>query len=175
MDISGGVFIAGYDGRYTVFPDGTILRNQTKWRRQVISIRPKDDRYLRVTLTNGVETHTISVHRIVAQHFVPNPNNLPCVNHKDGNKHNNNASNLEWVSVRENTQHAIYVLGATSNSEKQRNSARAVCALKRKLTMQQANEIRSLSCCVARKELANKYDVSLSVINTIINRKTYRD
>lgn len=48
-----------------------------------------------------------SVHREIAKRFVPNPNNLPCVNHKDGNKLNNHADNLEWCTHKENTRHAI--------------------------------------------------------------------
>lgn len=45
------------------------------------------------------------VHRLVAVAFIPNPNNLPLVNHKDLNKANNHISNLEWATVSENTQH----------------------------------------------------------------------
>lgn len=51
-----------------------------------------------------------SVHRLVAITFLPNPDSLPVVNHIDGNRSNNNIDNLEWVSYRDNTRHACYVL-----------------------------------------------------------------
>lgn len=51
------------------------------------------------------------VHRLVASIFLPNDENKPVVNHKDGNKSNNNSDNLEWVTVSENTKHGFDVLG----------------------------------------------------------------
>lgn len=50
-----------------------------------------------------------NVHRIIAETFIPNPNGLPCVNHKDGNKQNNDIDNLEWCTHSENTLHSFRI------------------------------------------------------------------
>ena len=63
--------------------------------------------YKRVTMSFQGQLYRCRVHRLVADAFIPNPFDLPVVNHKDGNKANNNVNNLEWVTEKENTQHAI--------------------------------------------------------------------
>ena len=63
------------------------------------------------------------IHRLVAEAFIPNPKNLPIVNHKDGNKTNNAAENLEWVSASENSQHAVKT-GLAKPSQHQKDVAR---------------------------------------------------
>ena len=62
--------------------------------------------YLRVDLSNKDGKKHFKVHRLVAQAFIPNEEGKPQVNHKDGNKHNNSITNLEWVTNRENCDHA---------------------------------------------------------------------
>jgi len=63
--------------------------------------------YKYVSYSEDGKGYTLRVHRLVAEIFIPNPDNLPYVNHKDGDKTNNNVLNLEWCSAKENTDHAI--------------------------------------------------------------------
>lgn len=62
--------------------------------------------YLKVTIYFPEGLRQYNVHRLVALKYIPNPDNLPCVNHKDGNKLNNHKDNLEWCSHEENSRHA---------------------------------------------------------------------
>lgn len=63
--------------------------------------------YKAVTLCNNGIREEHLVHRLIAEAFIPNPENKPCVNHKDGDKMNNAVGNLEWVTHKENTLHAM--------------------------------------------------------------------
>jgi hypothetical protein len=69
----------------------------------------KNNRYVKIHLDKFYP-----LHRLVAEHFNPNPDNLPQVNHKDGNRYNNTASNLEWCSAKDNVKHA-YSSGLKTN------------------------------------------------------------
>lgn len=66
-------------------------------------------------VTSKRKRYTTKVHRIVAITFIENPNNLPIVNHKDGDKSNNSIDNLEWVSPRDNNIHRHRIINTQEN------------------------------------------------------------
>ena len=85
---------------YEITRDGQVINKHTN---HVLKPQPNAKGYLRVSISKKL----VFVHRLVAEKYIPNPNNLPQVNHKDGNKLNNNVENLEWVDNLENRAHAV--------------------------------------------------------------------
>ena len=109
-----GKWIKNYEGLYSVTEDGHIYRCVYDRVIEVAQRKNSSNGYLRIKLHKGGGVRTdVYVHRVVAETFIPNPENKKCVNHIDGNKTNNVVSNLEWVTPSENTRHA-YATGLIS-------------------------------------------------------------
>lgn len=104
--------IKGYEGYYEVDTEGNIYNIRTG--RKLSPLGKRIHPYLHVQLSKNGNVKNISIHRIVAETFVfnPTPETTKFVNHKDGNKYNNNADNLEWVTPTENNLHYFNVLKA---------------------------------------------------------------
>lgn len=73
-------------------------------------INGKGYRLITPGVTSSGKHGTIGVHRLIAMTYIPNPQNKPFINHKDGNPLNNQVSNLEWATPEENSRHAKYIL-----------------------------------------------------------------
>lgn len=107
------VFVPIYwtSGKYDVSNTGNVRRVGGKVLKPALVAG-----YPRVTV-GGKNCH---IHRLVAIAFIPNPENKPCVNHKDGDKQNNHVSNLEWATYSENELHAYNVLGKVNSNHPSR-------------------------------------------------------
>lgn len=112
--------IEGYEGLYQIsnlgnvksldrevlMPNGKIQHRKER----IMSKRESTDGYYIAKFNVNKHSKCIAIHRLVAQTFIPNPNNLPEVNHLDTNRKNNCVDNLEWCTHAENVQYS-YVLG----------------------------------------------------------------
>lgn len=94
--------IKGYEGLYKVSDRGRIYSIKRKLYRK---FKTDKNGYLVVNLSKNSKYDYPSVHRLVAMAFIPNPDNLPEVNHKDENKFNNSVDNLEWCTTEYNLKY----------------------------------------------------------------------
>lgn len=143
--------------QYEVSSLGRVRHRDTKRVRKPLS-RPNGYYYISISdagMKYGVKKLTI--HRLVAQEFLPNPDNLPQVNHIDGNKSNNAVNNLEWCSVSHNIRHSSCVLGNY-----------------RKITDEMAAEIKSKYVPYSKKgsgtclyDLAQEYGLHIATVSEL--------
>jgi len=121
--------------------------------------------YDRVTLSVNNNKKQKYIHRLMAIEFIPNPDNYPQINHKDGNPRNNALDNLEWCTAQQNVYHAASVLktvGGENNG-------------KSKLTENQVRRIRWLHTQgLSYSKISTIFNVTVPNISTIVRRKTWK-
>ena len=161
--------VKGFEGLYKVNRKGEIyslLKN---------IIRPPKDNgygYDSITLNKNGKKITRYIHRIVAEAFIPNPNNYPMVNHKDENKKNNNVENLEWCTASYNVNYGTAKIRATiKNKETWKNMSeekrKEISENHRKMSINYMNSI-------SKEEKIKKYCNKTTFMNLMyINYLSY--
>ena len=158
--------IPGYDGSYQISNRGRVSSIGGRNGKTVAN------RIMRQKLSNGYPQvvlrkngrHTHYVHRLVAENFIANPASKREVNHIDGNKTNNDVSNLEWVTSSENQLHA-YVSGLQGRGSRHGTA---------KLTEEQVHEIRARrKAGEGNRQIAETYDVSENLVSKICLRQIW--
>ena len=148
--------VRGYEGRYEVSDTG-----QVKGLRGLLKPNFRTDGYVHASLWKHGTRRCFQIHRLVAIYFIPNPNQYPQVNHKDGNKTNNVVSNLEWCSAVENAIHAVSLFGLHGEN-------RYNC----KLTDEQVRSIRTDTR--PQRTIAAHYGINRSHVSKIKSGKKRR-
>lgn len=137
--------IIGYEGRYEVSFDGRVRNAKTK---QIKSQRINKHGYYCVNLGSG-NIHT--VHRLVSKAFIENESNLPCVNHKDENKLNNIASNLEWCTVGYNNCYGTVLARAAASRGKPVSAYSSDCLVGEFNSLKEASEAIGVDATCIRR------------------------
>lgn len=110
--------IKGYEDLYEVSDKGNVrtslgkttysdLHGKRVWKQRILKPRPISSGHLTVQLYKNKRGKDFLIHRLVAMAFIENPNNLPCINHKDSNPKNNNVENLEWCTYAYNNEYSF--------------------------------------------------------------------
>ena len=143
---------------YEITENGEVINIHNGHKRV---LQPNTKGYLRVMI-NG---KNLFVHRLVAEKYVPNPENKPQVNHIDGNKLNNHYTNLEWVTNQENRNHAIECGLHTMGED---------CSWS-KLNNDKVKFIRKHQNDITVKEFTELFNVTRKTIEKVINFESWKN
>ena len=180
MEIEIWMGVVGFEGLYQVSSFGRLKslartvkqRNQYAWiTRQVpekiMDVQTNRLGYLKTHLYKDGKPKDFTVHQLVARTFLGEPSTPKHqVNHKNGNKADNNVTNLEWSTCSENQTHA-YSIGLKNQKAEKNNGS--------KLTWELVNEIRELYAKgEVQKSISKRLGVSTSQVCLLVNNKTWR-
>jgi hypothetical protein len=175
------VDIIGYEGLYQISNFGKVRSLDRKVNHPWVKVAIKKGKMMKTGIKNGyavillqkngIEKHYL-IHRLVALHFIPNPENKPEVNHKNGNKLDNRATELEWATRKENHQHALN----TGLNYFRLKGLRGTESPNAKLNDEIVRDIR-LKFSSGKEtvmNLAKKYGIDRSTIYYIIKRRIWK-
>ena len=185
--------IPGYEGLYAATDEGKIWSypkrrssRNGKWLKFQLTtnkngrLRPRQ--HLQAGLHKDEKVKQWLVHRLIALAFIPNSDNKPHINHKDGNPLNNRVDNLEWTTQTDNMQHAMRTGLLDIHSGRQdetrcengrKTGARNSIKYLRKFTMEQVRQIKELRRELSVAEIARQMDCCERTIRNIINGVSY--
>lgn len=171
-----GVPIKGYEN-YVINEDGTVYSLFTN---KILKTNISKTGYHSVELFNDAGSKRITIHRLVAEAYIPNPNKLPQVNHKDENKANNHVNNLEWCTAKENLNYGTATARRIKSTkwfyqserikEMARENGKAAC----KKVMQYTRDNKFIACYESIKEAAAKLGINASHIGECCMGKRYK-
>lgn len=168
--------IPRYEGLYSISTSGDIkslgrlirCRGGERFKNETnVTSYPNQKGYVMVQLYKGGHRKNFTIHRLLSITFLENPENLPQINHKDGNKQNNSLENLEWCSSLHNVQHSR-ITGLNKNYGEKVNTV--------KLKESEVLKIDRLyrSGGTSLRKLARQFNVCKNTIRSIVLHKTWK-
>lgn len=159
--------IIGYEDHYEISNLGRLmsLNYRGSKYKHILKTNINKNGYEHVRLNVNKVGVNKKIHRLVSEAFIKNPENKPCINHKDSNKCNNNVNNLEWCTHSENTIHAFknmkipIINGENNQSSKLKNK----------------HVIEIFKSLESHRKLAKEYGVTKSAITSIKSKKTWKE
>lgn len=170
------MIISDYEGYYQISATGAIRsldRTVKRGRGGLVVIKAKDmiiqvdeNGYNYVKLNKLGKSKSFKIHVLVAKAFISNPLNKPFVNHKDGNKNNNNVNNLEWCTQSENEKHAHKTGLKNHKGENHPNH---------RLTDEIVIAVRDMfeNKGISQREIGRKLGLNYKTINKIVHRQRW--
>lgn len=151
--------VKGFEDRYKVSTSGRVYSHKRK-----MFLKSTSKRYPKVVLHKKGKLYNFLVHRLVANAFIPNPQNKKQINHINGNKHDNRVENLEWCTQSENMLHAFSLGLEKPRQGEEHHNAR--------LTEKEVIEI--FKSKEGTNKLAARYSIAATAVSKIRKRQRWK-